>query len=73
VKILDMVLPIVGLLVWLAIIAAVVIASYRRLRPYRLVGRNYGTGMVGVRWRDDPERTYWLTPDHLTQQKGLHR
>ncbi|MFI7707583.1 hypothetical protein [Nonomuraea sp. NPDC049480] len=42
-------------------------------KPFKVVGHDFGTGMVAVRWRDDPDRTHWVTPAHLAQQKGMHR
>ncbi|MGI5288000.1 hypothetical protein ACQEVF_32310 [Nonomuraea polychroma] len=42
-------------------------------RPYTVVAFNPELGMVAIRWRDDPDRTHWLTPAHLAQQKGQHR
>lgn len=70
---LDEVFAVVGVLAWLAILTAVVVAAFRQIRPYKVVGHSPAIGMVVVRWRDDPGHTYWLTPAHLAQQKGLHR
>ncbi|WP_433516490.1 hypothetical protein ACQP2T_13510 [Nonomuraea sp. CA-143628] len=70
---LDDVLAVVGLAAWLFIIAAVAAAGYRQLHPYKVVGYSPATGMVVVRWRDDPSQTHWYTPDHLAQQIGQHR
>ncbi|MEV0993383.1 hypothetical protein [Nonomuraea sp. NPDC050202] len=69
---LDVLLTIVVAMGWLAINVAVAVAVYRRLRPYKVVGHSFELGMTAVRWRDDPDHTHWLTPDHLAQQKGLH-
>ncbi|MFI6296680.1 hypothetical protein ACIBEJ_34180 [Nonomuraea sp. NPDC050790] len=49
-----------------------ILAALRR-KPYTVVGHSLALGMVAVRWRDDPGRTHWLTPDHLAQQIGQHR
>ncbi|WP_188186828.1 hypothetical protein [Nonomuraea sp. SYSU D8015] len=62
---LDTILPIVGLLVTLAIPTVGAIASYRLARPYRIVGHCIDTGMVKVRWRDEPNRTYIYTRARL--------
>jgi hypothetical protein len=57
-----------------AVAVAFVSTWYRDTHPYQVVGYSFATGMVAVRWRDDPTRTpHWLTPAHLAQQKGLHR
>ncbi|HUR74480.1 MAG TPA: hypothetical protein VMZ00_09390 [Sporichthya sp.] len=72
-NLLDTLLPIVGLAAWLLIIAVVATAGYRQLRPYKVVGHSPATGMVAVRWRDEPDRTHWYTPGHLAQQIGQHR
>ncbi|MFC4122039.1 hypothetical protein [Nonomuraea zeae] len=72
-NLLDTLLPIVGALVWLTLLTVVVVAFYRRFCPYKVVGHSPSMGLIGVRWRDDPKRTHWLTPAHLAQQKGLHR
>ena len=70
---LDAVLSALGLPVTLAVPTVAIVASYRRARPYKVVGHSYETGMVAVRWRDEPDRTYWFTPDSLASQIGAHR
>jgi hypothetical protein len=70
-NILDMILPIVGLIATLTIPTVAIVASYRRARPYKVIAYSYDTGMVAIRWRDEPGRTYWVSP--ATLQKGPHR
>ncbi|MEU7857861.1 hypothetical protein [Nonomuraea sp. NPDC049141] len=36
-----------------------------RLKPYRIVGHCFDTGMVKVCWRDEPDHTYTYTPARL--------
>jgi hypothetical protein len=67
------VLPIVGVLATIGIPAVLAVQSYRANRPYKVVGHSFELGMTAVRWRDDPDRTLWLTPAHLDQQKGSRR
>lgn len=55
----------------LAVVGARLASSYRRTHPYKVICRNVETGMVAVRWRDEPHRTRWVSPASL--QKGLHR
>lgn len=62
---LDAILPVVGLLVTTVIPTVGLVASYRRARPYKIVGHCLDTGMVKIRWRDEPDRTHIYTPDHL--------
>lgn len=69
----DTVLPVVGVLATLGVPAVLAVRSYRANRPYKVVGHSPATGMVAVRWRDEPDRTHWLTPSHLAQQIGSHR
>lgn len=71
--ILDTLLPILGVLATIGIPAVLVVQSYRANRPYKVVGHSFELGMTAVVWRDEPERTHWLTPDHIAQQKGSHR
>lgn len=68
---LDTILAALGLPVTLAIPTVAIVASYRRARPYKVVGRSFDTGMVAIRWRDEPDRTYWVTAAHL--QEGIRR
>ncbi|WP_433520044.1 hypothetical protein ACQP2T_63630 (plasmid) [Nonomuraea sp. CA-143628] len=70
---LDELLSIAGLLIWLAILAVVVVTAYRQIHPYKVVGHSPSMGLIGIRWRDEPDRTHWLTPAHLQQQAGEHR
>ena len=70
---LDTILALAGLPVTLAVPTVAIVASYRRARPYKVVGRSFETGMVAVRWRDEPNRTYWFTPDSLASQIGARR
>lgn len=72
-NLLDTLLPIVGVLATVGLPTAALIFSYRANRPYKVVGHSPSMGMVAIRWRDDSERTYWLTPAHLAEQIGLHR
>jgi hypothetical protein len=68
---LDTILTALSLPITLAVPTVAIFASYRRARPYKVVGYSPAMGMVAVRWRDEPERTYWVTP--ATLQKGIHR
>ncbi|MFB4275695.1 hypothetical protein ACBJ59_10420 [Nonomuraea sp. MTCD27] len=72
-NLLDTLLPVIGLLVTLGAPTVGVVFSYRANRPYKVVGHSFELGMTAVRWRDDPNRTHWYTPDHLAQQIGQHR
>ncbi|TYB71279.1 hypothetical protein FXF51_02270 [Nonomuraea sp. PA05] len=59
-------LSVLGLLMTVGGPTVLVVASYRRAKPYKEVGHCLDTGMVKVRWRDDPKRTYIYTPDRLS-------
>lgn len=72
-NLLDPLLPVVGVLATIGVPAALAVQSYRANRPYKVVGHSPTTGMVAVRWRDEPDCTHWLTPDHLAQQIGQPR
>ncbi|TMR90615.1 hypothetical protein [Nonomuraea basaltis] len=64
-NLLDVILSALGLPVTLAIPFIAIAASYRRARPYRIVGHHLGTGMIAVRFRDERHRTHLCRPDHL--------
>ena len=70
---LDTVLSLLGLPVMVALLIVVGVTAWRQVRPYKVVAHSFATGMVAIRWRDQPDRTYWLTPAHLQQQIGAHR
>lgn len=72
-NLLDSLLPVAGVLATIGTPAVLAVQSYRANRPYKVVGHSPSMGMVAVRWRDDPERTHWLTLDHLAEQIGQHR
>jgi hypothetical protein len=70
---LDTVLSLLGLPLMLTLLIVVGVTAFRQVRPYRVVGHGPSMGMVAIRWRDDPDHTFWLTPASLQQQIGAHR
>ncbi|MEV0236848.1 hypothetical protein [Nonomuraea sp. NPDC050786] len=70
---LDTILPIVGLLVTMAIPTVGIVASYRRSRPYTIIGHCLDIGMVKVRWRDEPDRIYLYPVGRVPSRRGEGR